>query len=332
VGNFVVTWASDGTGSDDVFGQRFGGLTPAALAVDPPDGGGNGVLEPAETATVRPSWRNVNGLPQAFGGAALAFTGPLGPAYVLSDATADYGTVTDGSTASCQATGNCFAVSITGSRPSTHWDATLPEVIQPDAQGQVKIWTLHVGDSFTDVPRSGAFYRFVETVLHKAVTGGCGPTTYCPLASTTREQMAVFALVSKEGAGYAPPACGTPMFGDVPASSPFCRWIEELARRGVVGGCGGGNYCPSAAVTREQMAIFALKTLEGPAYTPPACGAPMYSDVPATSPFCPYIEELTRRGVVSGCGGGNYCPSAAVSREQMSVFLTVTFSLLLYGV
>jgi hypothetical protein len=31
------------------------------------------------------------------------------------------------------------------------------------------------------------------------------------------------------------------MFADVPLSS-FCRWIE-LARRGVVSGCGGGNCC-----------------------------------------------------------------------------------------
>ena len=51
-----------------------------------------------------------------------------------------------------------------------------------------------------------------------------------------------------------------PLFGDVPASSPFCRWIEELFRRGVVTGCGGGNYCPSAAVTREQMAVFLAVT------------------------------------------------------------------------
>jgi hypothetical protein len=36
--------------------------------------------------------------------------------------------------------------------------------------------------------------------------------------------------------------------------------------------------------------------------------------------------------VVSGCGGGNYCPTAAVSRAQMAVFLAVTFSLTLYGV
>ena len=46
------------------------------------------------------------------------------------------------------------------------------------------------------------------------------------------------------------------MFADVPAASPYCRWVEELARRGVVGGCGGGNYCPNNPVNRAQMAVF----------------------------------------------------------------------------
>jgi hypothetical protein len=59
---------------------------------------------------------------------------------------------------------------------------------------------------------------------------------------------------------------------------------------------------------------------------------PVFTDVPASSPFCPWVEELARRGVVSGCGGGNYCPSQAVTRQQMGVFLTVTFGLNLYGV
>ena len=143
--------------------------------------------------------------------------------------------------------------------------------------------------------------------------------------------MAVFVLVAKDGPAANPPACGTPVFDDVPASSPFCRWIEELARRGVVGGCGGGNYCPTGAVTREAMSVFALRTLD-PALDPPACVPPnLFLDVPETSPFCRWIEELARRGVVSGCGGGNYCPTATVSREQMGVFLSVTFGLTLYG-
>jgi predicted TIM-barrel enzyme len=181
------------------------------------------------------------------------------------------------------------------------------------------------------VAAASPFYRFVETLLHHGVTGGCSGGQYCPASATTREQMAVFVLIAREGAGYAPPACATPVFGDVPASSPFCRFIEELARRAVVSGCGGGNYCPSAAVTREQMAVFVLRALD-PALTPPACATPVFADVPASSPFCRWIEELARRGVVTGCGNGNYCPSAAVTREQMGVFLSATFALALYGV
>jgi hypothetical protein len=115
-------------------------------------------------------------------------------------------------------------------------------------------------------------------------------------------------------------------------ASPFCKWVEELARRGVVSGCGGNNYCPSNPATREQMAVFVLRTLDA-SLNPPACvaGSEVFADVPASSAFCRWIEELVRRGVVSGCGGGNYCPTANVSREQMAVFLAATFSLALYG-
>jgi hypothetical protein len=60
---------------------------------------------------------------------------------------------------------------------------------------------------------------------------------------------------------FQPPACvpGQEMFNDVPASSPFCPFIEELARRGITGGCGGGNFCPSDPVTRQQMAVFLVR-------------------------------------------------------------------------
>jgi len=78
------------------------------------------------------------------------------------------------------------------------------------------------------------------------------------------------------------------------------------------------------------MAVFLLRTLD-PALTPPACTVPLFADVPASSPFCRWVEELARRGITSGCGGGNYCPTQPVTREQMAVFLTTTFGLTLYG-
>lgn len=45
-------------------------------------------------------------------------------------------------------------------------------------------------------------------------------------------------------------------FGDVPNSNPFHADIDALVDSGVTAGCGGGNYCPKSAVTREQMAAF----------------------------------------------------------------------------
>jgi len=332
-GNVVSTWTPY---AGEVLGQRYGWLFPAAIQVDPvavPGAAdGNGVLEPCETAaTIRTSWQNLNGAPQAFGGALSGLIGPAGGTYTIPDPLASFGTVPNGATASCQSAGDCYVVGVAcaPTRPVPHWDTQLPEDITPLALGLSHRWILHVGDSFTDVPRSSSYYPFVETLLHHGITSGCSGTTYCPTAATTREQMAVFVLTA--GApGQQPPPCTTPLFRDVPASSPYCRWIEELARRGVVTGCGGFfDYCPGDAVTREQMAVFVLRTVD-PSLSPPACTTPLFSDVPASSPYCRWIEELARRGVVSGCGGNFYCPTQPVTREQMGVFISGTFGLRLY--
>jgi hypothetical protein len=329
VGNFIVAWHSDqdpGGGSRGVYLQRYGGLFPAALGVDTT---GNRVWEAGETVDVRPTWSNLNGASQAIAATLASLTGPAGATYTIVDGAGDYGTMANGADVPCS---NCYSVMVDApaSRP-LHWDATALERLSPDTQGQQKGWALHIGGSFTDVAAGNPFYRFVEALLHHSVTGGCGGASYCPGNTTTREQMAVFVLVAKEGAGYAPPACTTPVFADVPASSPFCPWIEELARRGVVFGCASNLYCPGDPTTREQMSAFVLRTLD-PALAPPPCGTPVFADVPAGSPFCRWIEELARRGVVTGCAPGLYCPTAPVTREQMGVFIGLTFGLTLYGV
>jgi hypothetical protein len=183
-----------------------------------------------------------------------------------------------------------------------------------------------------DVPRSSPFYRFVETVFHHTVITRCATSSFCPTLPVARDAMA-FHVVRAAYPALVPPNCvaGAERFPDVLATNIYCPYVEELARRGVVSGCGGGLYCPANGVSREAMAVFLLLTREGTGYVPPACTVPPFNDVPTTSPFCPWIAELARRGIVGGCGNGFYCPAAAVSREQMSVFLTGTFSLLLYA-
>ena len=304
---------------------------PMAMVVDSVSGPGsdaNGVLERGETVTIAPWWRNNRFVVSTIMGTVSSFTGPAPGVYTIVDGSASHGTAPPDLSTNCLTGGDCYRLGVGGTRPAAHWDASMREVL---GSGETKDWTLHIGDSFADVARSSGFYRFIETMIHQRVTGGCTATEYCPQSGTTREQMAVFVLVAKEGDGYVPPACTTPVFNDVPASSPFCRWVEELARRNVVSGCGGGAFCPTAAVTREQLSVFVLATREGSGWAPPACATQPFLDVPVASPFCRWIQELVNRGVVSGCGGGNYCPADGVTREQMSVFISLTFGLTLYG-
>jgi hypothetical protein len=58
------------------------------------------------------------------------------------------------------------------------------------------------------------------------------------------------------------PAPATASFpNDVPTSHPYFRFVEALKASGITGGCGTGSYCPDAAVTRGQMAVFLATAL-----------------------------------------------------------------------
>lgn len=189
--------------------------------------------------------------------------------------------------------------------------------------------------TFLDIPYNFFAWRFVEAVENAGVMGegGCGAANFCPSVVVTRGSMAQFLLRAKEGGNYVPPPCTTPTFSDVPCSDPLAPWVEELVRRNVTAGCGGSSYCPNNPVTRNQMAVFLVKTFQGPAYVPPPCTTPPFNDVPCTNsngspnPFAPWVKLITDLGITAGCGGGNYCPNLEVNRGQMSVFMTQTFSL-----
>lgn len=314
-------------------------MSPAALEIDfsPLISNGNGVFEPNEAVRMSPFWHNDDET-DAFGlGLLTNFSGPGAATYDILQDSASYGPIPAGGTASCLGSEEgCYEVGILledAPRPAIHWDASVDEEAQFGPSDEIThTWILHVGDSFTDVPRKSLFYRAVETLLHSGVTGGCAAGEYCPGASNSRGQMSIFLLKAFEGPGYSPLACveGDEMFDDVPFDSPLCPWIQDLAGRGVTSGCDGGNYCPGSAVSRGQMAAFLLKTLEGSEYVPPECTG-VFDDVPCSSLFAAWVEDLVAREITAGCGGDNYCPGNAVSRAQMAGFLSKTFGLTLYG-
>ena len=124
------------------------------------------------------------------------------------------------------------------------------------------------GTVFADVPATHWAVSWIEELYADQITSGCAtnPLRYCPEATVTRAQMAVFLVRSKYGPSYSPPAA-VGLFSDVPTTYWAARWIEQLARDGITSGCGGNAYCPEEAVTRAQMAVFLVRTFDLPKAT-----------------------------------------------------------------
>lgn len=205
-------------------------------------------------------------------------------------------------------------------------DPTLGSPIQVSIGELTTGIDLALPDSlFADVPGDHFAWRHVHGLYFSGITGGCAasPLRFCPGAALSRSAMTVFLLRGLEGPGYVPPPAQG-IFEDVPVTSPFAPWIEELAARGITAGCSAAppRFCPGAAVPRQQVAVFLLRAVEEPGYTPPPAQG-LFHDVPLTSPFAPWVEEIYGRGWTGGCAYQplRFCPALSVTRVQSAVFL-----------
>jgi hypothetical protein len=362
---FIAVWAStteDGDGPG-VYGRRQS-IHPRSLAVDTQGIGItdlNGVMEPSEAVVIAPVWSNDSTFFSALVGSIASVEGPFGPTYTLLDGSASYGITSPGGLAGCN-DGNpnpCYAVQVGGTRPATHWDATVQENL---VGGGSKTWKLHLGDSFADVPRGQPFYKKIETLLHSGVTSGCDPTHYCPAAAVSRGDMALFIARGLAGGGGFVPRTGRwngqpydcspggiSRFGDVSPDDAICRHVHYLAARNVTLGCSASLFCAGQTITRDAMASFIAKAVVAPgggnavpvSYTDPttsrtySClsgGANIhFTDVAVSNAFCKHIHYLWAKGIVDGCTATTYCPSSPVARDAMAKFIANGFGLQLYG-
>lgn len=337
-------------------------MTALGIDVDthPASGGTsnlNGLLEPGERVVLSPTWQYPTGCsPMQVIGTLTAFTGPTGITLTVPDESATYGFMMPGEAADCWSKGgNCFETGVLsqGQRPATHIDLVATEELTTNRTAE---WTLHLGSSFTDVPPSRWGYRFIETLLHNGITAGCGPSVYCPSASVTRWQMAVFLSAAMAGdavpySGTVPEmgdyncvagALGASVFADVAPADAGCRFIHYLASAGITAGCGGGDYCPLEAVNRWQMAVFIAASTSDPSTIPYSGTVPemgdyncvagpegqsVFADVAPDDSGCRFIHHLAVRGITVGCGNGNYCPEEILARDEMAVFISTAFDL-----
>ncbi len=171
--------------------------------------------------------------------------------------------------------GNMYTWATAGSSPYFVADITVPAGAQIDWIGldycdnnASASFTLEAFDSFGDnsfntvgsltpPDRTGCGYAYNGTAFGYVTTANSGRI----LTLYVFQNGALDGSISFRGAEVwfkrrVSPAPATATFADVPTSSSQFRFVEALAAAGITGGCGGGNFCPDAAVTRGQMAVF----------------------------------------------------------------------------
>lgn len=149
----------------------------------------------------------------------------------------------------------------------------------------------------------------IEWLADRGVIQGCTTNRFCPNNWVTREQLATLLARALEL-----PSPSTDHFLD-DNGSPHEADINALAEAGITSGCANGLFCPAQLLSRQQLAGLLAHALD----LPTADGI-HFSDA-SDSPYAANINSLVAAGISMGCGVDQFCPWAAVSREQMASFL-----------
>jgi hypothetical protein len=216
-----------------------------------------------------------------------------------------------------------------GTGPGAVTVTAPPNTTAADLTGSITFGTQNIPDTedftaqtFTDVLPNAYYFDAVNLFYAHGITNGCNasPLEFCPTASITRAQMAIFIVRSIFG-GDDFTAPTTPYFSDVAPTDFGFAWIQEMAALGITNGCAAGLYCPTASVTRQQMAVFIIRARYGSTAVFDYLPTPLFTDVPANAFAFNYIQRMKMDNITSGCTVTTYCPDNVVTRGDMAIFV-----------
>lgn len=169
------------------------------------------------------------------------------------------------------------------------------------------------GDVYADAVHAPGILAVYEAGI---VQGNDG--RFQPGAAITRAQMATY-VASALGLGTG----GQASYGDVPSGNVHSGSIAAVTDAGIMLPCAAGRFCPSADVTRGEMAQILTD-----AFDLPTTVTWTFSDVAAGSRLSTYVSAIAEAGITSGCRVVDaFCPRDEVTRGQMATFFALALGL-----
>lgn len=109
-----------------------------------------------------------------------------------------------------------------------------------------------------------------------------------------------------------------PAFKDVASSNWAFEAVETMASLKLVNGTGYNSFSPGNNMTRGDF-VTVLGRLYG--IDPAEYRSSVFSDVPASAYYSPYVNWANANGLVGGYGSGVFGPRDSITRAQMAVLM-----------
>ena len=135
---------------------------------------------------------------------------------------------------------------------------------------------------------------------------------------------AMFVSALGHMAGVDSSASGVSPYSDVPATAEYLSCAVWASNAGVMNGDGDGSFRPGDGITREQTASVLIRYADavGQIYTEAENPVTSYNDWDAVSDWAkPYVESLSKYGILSGYPNGCFYPLNTLTRAQAATIL-----------
>lgn len=169
--------------------------------------------------------------------------------------------------------------------------------------------------NFRDVPPSYWAYPAIHQLAVAGVVAGVPGGMFLPEAPITRAAFLKM-LILAEGIPLERSAALT--FRDVPADSWAYPYVATAVADGIAQGEGGGRFAPNQPLTRQDMALFVVRTL-GLSTMAGGAPPPAVRDADGIAPYARgAVSVALQLGLFHGLPNGSFAPDRIATRAQAS--------------
>ena len=177
--------------------------------------------------------------------------------------------------------------------------------------------------NYSDVPADAWYRPYVSHLSDQGIIQGTGGGKFSPRGTLTRAAFITMLARSYLTAAQLKEYALQSAFKDVPTGhygTPAINWAKE---NGVVSGVTASTFAPDRAVTRQEMAVMAVRFADTVGRRIPAStAAKAYSDASAITSYArDSVTRCQRAGILTGYQDNTFRPKGSATRAEAAALV-----------